>query len=264
MAFWKDINTVLQHQYARTVEKRKQAVLQKHLQHLIGETEKYSSALALGLTGADADELEPPRKRPALDTAHTTPLSTAAPPTPDIPRPSHEEAIADASEAAPACETSIRSGDGVDIAEPEEGGSGGEEWVAGEGDEDADDERTLEEEERLARVEGGRGGDETASLEREAELPIEEIMKRYYGTEATKESGGEAGVKEEGEREVGVKEEGGTEGERGSVEEQGQVDRAVLKAQQALREAGEGGAAMAGKGQLDPSAVLGEMPFMSE
>ncbi len=62
----------------------------------------------------------------------------------------------------------------------EQGSEEDEEYVAGE--EEEDDEATLEEEEALAREEGGGGGvGEGDMLAKEADMPLEELLKMYRG-----------------------------------------------------------------------------------
>ena len=192
MSFWKDIQSVLTSQYHRELEKRRQAVLQKHLQFLIGETEKYSTALADRLRGEGSPSLG----------------------SPDGPSAPRDASMGDANDDGDA------GGEGGEDEEEESGaaalagddggagegeGSGGEEWEAGAEDADMDDEETLAAEEAMARGEGQGTRDEGGELAAEAEMPIEEILRRYYGGGEGTGGGGGAG-EESGSDEDGLEE----------------------------------------------------------
>ncbi|KAG8471019.1 hypothetical protein KFE25_009440 [Diacronema lutheri] len=93
----------------------------------------------------------------------------------------------------------------------------GEEFVPAEGT-GADDEDTLVEEERLAAADGDAGhAREIASLEAEADMPIEEVLRRMQ------EQGGEEGADDEEEEEE-EEEEGEDDDEDEDEENSGEED----------------------------------------
>eukprot|EP00899_Mesostigma_viride_P018488 jgi/Mesvir1/26640/Mv24037-RA.1 len=91
-----------------------------------------------------------------------------------------------------------------------------QEWVAGDGQEEEDDERTLEEDELALEAEGGAGRwhDELAALRKEGEMPIEELLamyRRQHGEETDRESE-DGGGSDGGGDDVGMDDGGGGDG----------------------------------------------------
>ncbi|KAG7668752.1 hypothetical protein Ndes2437B_g07158 [Nannochloris sp. 'desiccata'] len=170
-AFWNKAQRVVQFKVRTEVEAKKKQVLDRQLDVLLGQTQKYSSLLAQRLAVDEraeavvaASKAEVP---PAAGEQSKQPLVTekaGAPPAATRPRlPVSQPPSAAVSGTAPDKDDTrdYRSGE----------------------DDDADDEATLEEEERLAHEEGRNllkdEKEEAAGLEEDADLPLEELLARY-------------------------------------------------------------------------------------
>jgi SNF2 family DNA or RNA helicase len=174
--FWGKAQRVVAFKVKTEVEAKKKEVMDRQLEALLGQTQKYSSLLAARL-GADekaeavaaASKAAPQRAHIAVPSIKEEPV--AGPSTSlqretlQVPRPASVAPSA-------AHSANLDLGDGDDS----------QEYRSGE-DDDADDEATLEEEERLAAAEGQdatEGGDaEAAALAEDADLPLEELLARY-------------------------------------------------------------------------------------
>lgn len=134
MGFWGKAERVRQYKLQSLVEARRKEVLDKHLEFLVGQTQKYSSMLAQRLTSAPDDALA------------ATPNGAAPPLAIKGAQAGDTEAAAGAAAAGGAPQ---EQQEGKQIKQ-EPGGAkdgDGEEWRAGAGDDEEDDEATLEEEE---------------------------------------------------------------------------------------------------------------------
>ena len=151
MGLWNKAHKVVAFKVKTEVDARKKEVLDKQMDVLLKQTQKYSTLLADRLrTGGESLPVE------------------------DI-KQEEEEREGGNNGYLPA-----RSGTHVFEDEDDE-----MEYRSGE-DDDADDEATLEEEERLARQEFGdtllqEQMDETKGLEADADLPLEELLAKYKG-----------------------------------------------------------------------------------
>jgi len=173
--FWTKAQRVVAFKIRSEVEAKKKEVLDRQLELLLGQTQKYSSFLAQRL-GADekveaiaaaSKAAEPLARSPAAVAPNA--VAGVAPPnaSPSKPDGIHTSTSLPASEAVSA--NVLDRDDSM-------------EYRSGE-DDDADDEHTLEEEEALAKAEGVDVDidqkEEAVGLEEDAELPLEELLARY-------------------------------------------------------------------------------------
>jgi SNF2 family DNA or RNA helicase len=163
-AFWNKAQRVVQFKVRTEVEAKKKEVLDRQLDVLLGQTQKYSSLLAQRLAVDErteavvaASKAEPTAAVPAKEQP-TAPQAAARPRVPVSQPPS-----------------AAVSGTAPDVDDTRD-------YRSGE-DDDADDEATLEEEERMAQEEGRNlqkdEKEEAAGLEEDADLPLEELLARY-------------------------------------------------------------------------------------
>ena len=156
--FWTKVEKLVLMKYQHALDSTRKVALDKHLDFILDQTEKYSGMLADDLTNKPttpalpAPEARTTKRRPAANADGAGPSRAQA--------PKDDDAFA-----------------GMDL--DDEG-----EFVAGDdGDDGVDDEATLEEEERLKAREGGEDDEaaELAALQAEASMTVEELMARYKG-----------------------------------------------------------------------------------
>ena len=154
MHFWIKIEKVVRFKAQAKVDSKRKQVMDKHLDFLLGQTERYSTMLAGKLTGEEEGALEGGEMK-----ALPAPAQKSTPkPMPSVPEVKEEE-----------------DEDGDDFVAPDE--------------DDMDDEETLEEEMRRAQAEGDDEDNEKemADLAADAEVPIEELLRRYREMEEAEE-----------------------------------------------------------------------------
>ena len=169
--FWQKIEKVVMFKHQTKLDEKKKEVLDKHLDFLVGQTERYFEMIA--------NDLKQPEGEPQ-------------PKDPSTEQPGEVNA-----EGKPA-EKSLRTSRTQDLlmeAEEAEGEVADDdaEFVLPEGAVDeADDEETLEEEETKEDSNDlPKGEEELSQLQRESEMPLEDIIKQF------KEQGGGEGEQEE-------------------------------------------------------------------
>ena len=173
MSLWTKAQKVVAFKIRNEVDARKKEVLDKQLDALLGQTQMYSSLLAERLRGDEAEKLKAPSRahHPIIESTmeikeEPASLQTKQEGRASLQREPRERIVP----AASGTLNSLEDEDGVD-------------YKSGE-DDDADDEATLEEEERLALAELGidlkrEQMDETKGLEEDADLPLEDLLARY-------------------------------------------------------------------------------------
>ncbi|GMH36700.1 hypothetical protein BSKO_04573 [Bryopsis sp. KO-2023] len=199
--FWRMAERVVNFKVQQSIERRKKEMLDKHLDFLVGQTERYSSMLAENLLGqeggmvesngiADGGDAAGPSNQQMVEKGNANELEQDDGPgitkrtvaseerlldtRPSKRHRSEEESggPAEGEEGDPEVINSdiLDAGDAVSE-------SGSEEYEG----EEQDDEGTLEEEEKLAAAEASpsRRENELSCLENEADLPLEEILKSY-------------------------------------------------------------------------------------
>ena len=147
MHFWIKIEKVVRFKAQSVVDDKRKQVMDKHLDFLLGQTERYSTMLAGKLTGEEGAE----------GGADTAVQALPAPVPKCDSKPAPMETVAEVKEE-----------------------DDGDEFVAPDEDE-VDDEETLEEEMRRAQADGDDDDNENemADLAADAEVPIEELLRRY-------------------------------------------------------------------------------------
>ena len=171
MTWWSKVERVVVHKQQNEVEKIEKSRLDRRLDRLVAKTERCSKMLAKRV-GAFVT----PARSESM--AHSQPRSQRR----VTFRDEEADRLSDANEATSRKLDQMFRDEARDADYERESD-----------DEVVDDETTLAEEERLARKEGMGRGEETrrelSSLKDEVEMPIEEILKRYYasmeGTEAS-------------------------------------------------------------------------------
>ena len=171
MTWWSKVERVVVHKQQNEVEKIEKGRLDRRLDRLVAKTERCSKMLAKRV-GAFVT----PARSESM--AHSQPRSQRR----VMFRDEEADRLSDANEATSRKLDQMFRDEARDADYERESD-----------DEEVDDETTLAEEERLARKEGMGRGEETrrelSSLKDEVEMPIEEILKRYYasmeGTEAS-------------------------------------------------------------------------------
>ncbi|KAL4459188.1 hypothetical protein ABPG75_014053 [Micractinium tetrahymenae] len=273
MAFWDKAQRVVLYKVKSQVEAKKKEVMDRQLDFLLGQTQKYSTMLAERLKG---------EQEAAAAAAAATAARGGGSSGPDVkPEPSssaggeeegeQEEGAAEAAAAPPPRRQQRRAAlRGASPALPASAavsgtadrGDDSADYRSGE-DDDADNEATIEEEEALAAAEGRdvkrEEVDELAGLDEEADLPLEELLARYGNYHLAAEAQESAGSgEEEGEDED--EEEGNPAGaaaapvklEEAAEEEEGTA--ALLE--EAEEDAdGEGTAALLEEGEEPPAAA---------
>ena len=191
--FWNKAQRVVQFKLRTEVEARKKEVLDRQLDVLLGQTQKYSSLLAQRLAvderveavtlASKADDVVvvvgPVVATTAMEIDENDENDdgdddegAAAGPSSSSQHAKQRRALLPSPPQPPSAAV---SGTGVDKDDSKE-------YRSGE-DDDADDEATLEEEERMATLEGRNlkkdEKEEAAGLEEDADIPIEELLARY-------------------------------------------------------------------------------------
>ena len=169
MSLWTKAQKVVAFKIRNEVDARKKEVLDKQLDALLGQTQKYSSLLAERLRGDEPEKLQAvSRAETSIEIKEEAASLEAAGQEGGASqqRESRDRIVPAASGTLNAFEDE----DGIDYRSGE--------------DDDADDEATLEEEERLALAELGtelkkEQMDETRGLEEDADLPLEDLLARY-------------------------------------------------------------------------------------
>ncbi|KAL4852636.1 Protein PHOTOPERIOD-INDEPENDENT EARLY FLOWERING 1 [Chlorella vulgaris] len=223
MGFWSKAQRVVGYKVRSEAAAKKKEVMDKQLDFLLGQTQKYSTMLAGRLKGEEAAAAAAVRLPPSLapapsglpPTCLSGSLSGSPLPAAGAPKPEPEAAAAAPSgagsggdhggqAAAQPSRRQRRPTRGVSPALPASAAASGTaaagddsaDYRSGE-DDDADNEATIEEEEALAQAEGRdvqhEEADEVAGLDEEADLPLEQLLARYgnYHLAAHAESGGE-------------------------------------------------------------------------
>ena len=141
--FWGDVNKLFEYRLKVKLDAKKKEALDQHLNYIMDKTEKYSSLLAESLGDA----------------------------------PGHGGGSSQPTSGAPSRAESVMSGDTGDAEE----GDGDGEYRPDTADSD-DDEETIEREEEAQDTENDKENHESEinELENEADVPIEELLKKYY------------------------------------------------------------------------------------
>lgn len=147
--FWTKIEKLVLYKHRLELDQKKKKALDKQLEFLLGQTERYSTMLAENL--ADSSPRQHAQEQPAIEYKDQTDVNGCA--EPNVESPSK---ILDTDE------------DYKSENEPE------------------DDEHTIEEDEALITEEERR--EELAALQDEVDLPLEELLRRYDVKEAITES----------------------------------------------------------------------------
>ncbi|GAB2227484.1 hypothetical protein Drorol1_Dr00009306 [Drosera rotundifolia] len=154
--FWTKIEKLVMYKHQLELDDKKKKAMDKQLEYLLGQTERYSTMLAENLLGAP-DPCEPTRQCTREEM-----LSAQQDKSSNIP---HRESLPD-------------------------GGSGNaeidDEYSIESEDEVEDDEHTIEADEALITQEERR--EELEALQYEIDLPLEELLKRFSSNEANGES----------------------------------------------------------------------------
>ncbi|KAL7138579.1 hypothetical protein ABFS83_10G173600 [Erythranthe nasuta] len=154
--FWTKIEKLVLYKHQLEVDEKKKKALDKQLEFLLGQTERYSSMLAENLVST-------PTLCKSLNLCSTQEHHNIH------QRSDQPDQKASASDT--------RSPSNLPAAD--------EDYDLQSGDESEDDERTIEEDEALITKEERE--EELAALQNEVDLPIEEILKRYAEQEVIKE-----------------------------------------------------------------------------
>lgn len=184
--FWNKAHKVVAFKVKNEVDARKKEVLDRQMDVLLRQTQKYSSLLAERLRGGDEKDAKDAKDakiegRQGGAQGHVTvPLESRA--------ASQVPSRAMSGMSGPA-NPSNRRGSQLQKYELRDGEDedDSKEYRSGE-DDDMDDEGTLEEEERLARLEFGGNldrllretMDETKGLEEDADVPLEDLLPKGY------------------------------------------------------------------------------------
>lgn len=165
--FWQKIEKVVNFKQQAKLDEKKKEVMDKHLDFLVGQTEKYFEMIANNLKQPEGEPQ--PQESITAETQDTKPTELA--------RSHTQELLMEAEET--------QEGEAEEDAE----------FVLPEGAaEEVDDEETLEDEEKEEdSADLPKGEEELSQLQQESEIPLEEIIKKI------KEQGGEEGEEEEGE-----------------------------------------------------------------
>ncbi|KAM6547945.1 hypothetical protein CsatB_019621 [Cannabis sativa] len=146
--FWLKIEKLVLYKHQMELDEKKKKALDKQLEFLLGQTERYSTMLAENLV----DNYKPLQQNPTQD------------------QPKEE----DGDDANGSSELNVDTAD-VD-----------DDYDIQSDDESEDDEHTIEEDEALITKEERQ--EELAALQNEIDLPLEELLKRYAGKETEMEA----------------------------------------------------------------------------
>ena len=163
-SFWSKAHRVVLYKVKSQVEAKKKEVMDKQLDALLGQTQRYSAILAQRLAEDDAVKQE---QLPCL----------LQPITEEASSPVREMSSRAGRRRIPA----TASAPGSAAVSADTGADESLDYRSGE--DSADDEATLEEEEHLAQLEGTNDTDllEVAALTDEAELPLEQLLAKFGG-----------------------------------------------------------------------------------
>ena len=171
MRFWMKVEKVVRFKAQSAVDAKRKTVMDKHLDFLLGQTERYSTMLATKLTGVPEESLA---IGDATDAAEAADAADADERT-RAKKKGDEKTRTRVQEKAP---SPVGGGDDADE----------DDFVADDAEmAEEDDEATLEEEMRAAAAAGEDeedAGAEINDLAKDAEVPIEELMRRYREMEA--------------------------------------------------------------------------------
>ena len=209
--FWNKAHKVVAFKVKNEVDARKKEVLDRQMDVLLRQTQKYSSLLAERLRGGDEDDQGGGRHVPVESRVASQVPS-------QMPSQMPSRAASGMSNlsnrrGAMSRRPNLSNATGNEGAEEEEEDS--MDYRSGE-DDDMDDEATLEEEERLARLEFGGNldrllretMDETKGLEEDAEVPLEDLLPKGYQPVSGTGMIGHGAAHDDGKQEAGaVKEE---------------------------------------------------------
>ncbi|KAL2612977.1 hypothetical protein R1flu_024669 [Riccia fluitans] len=199
--FWMKVEKLVMYKHQLELEERRKKALDKHLDFLLGQTERYSTMLAENLGESSA-----PWATKALP---PVPLLTCSDSTGDDPSASGKEIVVRNDDSVPLkvadganefhqllttnstleregvapeseCARSFLPELGVTILKSDADG-GDEEYTIDNDDEEEDDEATIAAEEALVTKEEQK--EELTALKREQELPLEELIKLYGRSE---------------------------------------------------------------------------------
>jgi len=191
LRFWKKIEKVVNLKKESKLKEIQNAAMDKHLDFIVGETEKYSVLLAEKLVGMEpASDLSTPKSDKETPAAGRMSTEVSRSATPQVqPAAGREPSEALQESAAPGI-SDIMKGDlegGPSSASGEHSAAGDEndgEFVPP-AEAEEDDEQTLDQDEK----EEEENKDELNDLAADADLPIEELMARYgYGQPPTSTS----------------------------------------------------------------------------
>ncbi|GAB4843785.1 Pharynx and intestine in excess protein 1 [Ancistrocladus abbreviatus] len=153
--FWTKIEKLVLYKHQLELDDKKKKALDKQLEYLLGQTERYSTMLAENLLGT-SNSSEPLQQR--------------------IPEESSSPKLIDSNEIDANGSRDLLADDKSDAAD------GDDEYDIGSEDDLDDDEQTIEEDEALITKEERQ--EELAALQHEVDLPLEELLKRYSMSEA--------------------------------------------------------------------------------
>ena len=177
-AFWNKAHRVVAYKVRTEVEAKKKEVLDRQLDVLLGQTQKYSSFLAQRLSADERAEAVVAASKAAEDHAAAVVLNKRKEKEAEVEVEATHQGRRRSVLLASAPPPPSAAVSGTAVADADDS----KDYRSGE-DDDADDEATLEEEE-LAAVAEGRDltkdqKEEAAGLEEDADLPLEELLARY-------------------------------------------------------------------------------------
>ena len=183
MRFWMKVEKVVRFKAQSAVDAKRKTVMDKHLDFLLGQTERYSTMLATKLTGVPEESLAIGDATDAADAAEAAEAADADEEDAGAKKKGDEKTRTRVQEKAPEISPALPPapvGGGDDADE--------DDFVADDAEmAEEDDEATLEEEMRAAAAAGEDeedAGAEINDLAKDAEVPIEELMRRYREMEA--------------------------------------------------------------------------------
>ncbi|KNA09216.1 hypothetical protein SOVF_155580 [Spinacia oleracea] len=166
--FWTKIEKLVHYKHQLELDCKKKAALDKQLEYLLDQTERYSTMLAENLMGPSTSC---PSGQPSIQ-ENTCYSKQTGEKTVDG---GSMELLAEAKSDTEIKMDEMDADDDFDLSSE---------------DEAEDDEQTIEEDEALITEEERQ--EELAALQNEVELPLEELLKRYSMIEVTEESNAEA------------------------------------------------------------------------
>ena len=182
MRFWMKVEKVVRFKAQSAVDAKRKTVMDKHLDFLLGQTERYSTMLATKLTGVPEESLAIGDATDAAEAADADERTRAK---------GDEKTRTRVQEKAPSPALPPAPVGGGDDADEDD-------FVADDAEmAEEDDEATLEEEMRAAAAAGEDeedAGAEIDDLAKDAEVPIEELMRRYREMEAAHDADTAAGA----------------------------------------------------------------------